>query len=150
MNKNEHSQTTTDPDMDLNIELDSAQPELSSAIIILYGLEVNFSANLLHRALKVYQCSQAHSYTTPYSSSILGPLIFNPNSISAYLSNLWAQLESNLNDEANAQLKLERIARKLEKYIPLKNVSITLKEPCVRLYPYSHFIISSIACQVII
>jgi hypothetical protein len=135
--------------MDLNIELNQSHPDMDSIVFLFYGTEVNVSANLLHRVEKIIECALAHTYSHRYDSQANPPpLVFNANSISAYLSDLFAQHETSLTDELNAQLKLERIARKLEKYIPLTNLSVTLKEPHVRFHPFSHFMIAPIASQV--
>jgi hypothetical protein len=136
--------------MDLNIELNSSHPDMASQVLILYSIDVNLSANLVHRVSKIIECAYAHTYSQPYSTKALSPPVFNPNSISAYLADLLAQHEqlNSATDEINAQLKLERIARKLEKYIPLTSLSITFKEPHVRFHPYSHFFIAPIASQV--
>ena len=137
-----------DSEMDINIELSSSHPDIASLVFILYDIEVNVSANLLHRTVKMFECSRQHEYTRPYSTLAHSPPVFNENSISAYLAELMSQQELNATDEISTQLHLKRIAKKLEKYIPLMNVSCTIKNPKIKMHPYSHFLIASIASQV--
>lgn len=120
--------------MDINLELNPNQPDIFSLNFIFYGIQVNVSANLIHRLVKIYDCSLAHTYTEPYASLT-----------SAKSSTSLTELV--LIDDLSSKTNTEKLARKFEKYIPTLNYTFTFKEPVIKFHPYSHFLIASIASQ---
>ena len=104
--------------------LDKSQPDdVFSMCFIFYGLRVNVSANFLHRAFKVFDCSQKHSYTHAYA---VDPYEF------------LSQRSTSISDELTLKLMVESLAKKFEKYVPLFNETFTFKDPVIKFYPYSH------------
>lgn len=116
--------------MDLSLELSPNHPDIFSLYFIFYGIELNLSANLIHRLVKLYDCSQSHSYQEPYSSLV-------------HLNE--TEPGSPVEDQ-----NPEKLAKKFEKYIPIVNYTFTFKDPIIKMHPYSHFLIAPIVSQVIL
>ena len=136
-NKIENATTTALDSSDLNSSQIMSPNDIYSQSFIFYGLELNISANFFHRLFKLIDRAQSHSYSRPYSSFYL-------NQQSNFNSQLDTSMtEVNLNNEINSKLNIESLAKKLEKHIPLINTTFTLKDPSIKFYPYSHFLIST-------
>ena len=119
-----------------NIEADldtklNINPDKFSLYFLFYKIELNLSANLLHRVLKIYEISQSHLYTEPYSS------LNQPNE--SKLAEADAADDSN---HIRQKLNVEKLAKKYEKYLPLFSYNIVFKEPLIKFHPYSHFLMS--------
>ena len=90
----------------------------------------------MHRILKVYESCQSHSYSRPYSSG---------------LSNKQQKQQANITEidslagsyHEQQKINIEKMAKKFEKYLPHLNHSIILKEPVIKIHPYSHFLVTS-------
>ena len=143
-NKTSEQQSEND-DNDLEISnKEMPKPDISSLYLLLYKIELNLSANFMHRMLKLYESSQSHAYKRPYSS-----LSSCNSSSSSYLNlnDLVVTTTTTTIDTNNLagsyheqqKLNIERMAHKLEKYVPLISYNIILKEPSIRFHPYSHF-----------
>lgn len=105
------------------------KPEVYSFYLLLYKIELNLSANFMHRFLKIYESTQTHSYTQAYSSNVIKPA----NSIESLTGSYHEQQKTSI----------ERLAHKFEKYSPLMNYNIILKEPSIQLHPYSHYLVAN-------
>jgi hypothetical protein len=88
--------------------------DIFSLYLLFYSFDINFSANLLHRAMKIYEASQNHSYSHRYSSE------YTPTDI----------IDSN---------HIAEMARKFEKNVPLQHMTFIFKTPIVKIYPFTHF-----------
>ena len=102
--------------------------DVFSMCFIFYGINVNVSANFLHRAVKVFESSQKHSYTHAYAAD---PYEF------------FSQKNTNINDDMSIKLMVENLAKKFEKYVPIFNETFTFKDPVIRFYPYTHSSLAS-------
>jgi len=112
------------------------KPDISSLYLILYKIELNLSANFMHRMLKLYESSQSYAYKRPYSS------VSNRSSSNLNLNEVQVtSIDTNLAGSYHEQQKLniERMAHKFEKDVPLISYNIILKEPSIRFHPFAHF-----------
>jgi vacuolar protein sorting-associated protein 13B len=136
-NKIENTTTGLDSS-DLNSSQFMSSNDIYSQSFIFYGLELNISANFFHRLFKLIDRAQSNSYSRPYSSYYLNQQsTLNTSKLDSSFNEL------NLNNEINSKINIESLAKKLEKHIPLINTTFTLKDPSIKFYPYSHFLIST-------
>lgn len=138
-----------DEDFEMDIKLNSNAQEINSLYVILYGVEVNFSANLMHRLLKLYDCSKSHAYTESYMAKFASNR--EREAAAAVAAGLRPenppQPTSASMDDILTKISIEKAAKNLEKHLPAFNLTIMLKEPLLKLHPYSHFSIAPIASQ---
>ena len=113
---------------ELETDQSSSQPDIFSLYFIFYGIDINLSANFVHRVFKLYDCSRMHNYTQPYSQL---------NDHNDGLSG------SNFGDEASSKIMIENLAKKFEKYVPLFNQTFVFKDPSIKFHPYSHLLLTS-------
>lgn len=73
----------------------------------------------------------SHTYSEPYGSL---------KSVCHDTSNM-----ENVNEEYSSADDIEKIAKHLEKNISFANFTMLVKEPVVKLHPYSHYLIAPIA-----
>ena len=131
--KDEQQQQQQINDESIETNLNS---DVFSFYLLLYKIELNLSANFMHRILKVYESCQSHSYSRPYSSG---------------LSNKQQKQQANITEidslagsyHEQQKINIEKMAKKFEKYLPHLNHSIILKEPVIKIHPYSHFLVTS-------
>jgi len=116
-------------DEDANIK---EEKDVFSLCLLFYGLNINLSADFLHRAFKVFDCSQKHSYTHVFASD---PYEF------------LSQNNATATDELSVKQMVETMAKKFEKYVPLFNQTFTFKDPVIRFYPYSHSLLTTTTNQ---
>jgi hypothetical protein len=102
--------------------------------------------------MKIWDCSQSHSYTEPYSS---GKPITSPTTTATTNSDN-NQTSSNPNEsttsigsdiDLNSEVDIEKLAKSLEKHLPKSNLTLLLKDPTIKLHPYSHYLIAPIAAS---
>ena len=123
--RNQGEDTTENFDAD-----DKNEPgdDIFSVCLLFYGFNVNLSADFLHRAFKLFDCSQKHSYTHVYANDPYESL---------------SQNNSPVNDEFSLKQTVETLAKKFEKYVPIFNETFTFKDPVIRFYPYSHSLLTT-------
>ena len=105
-----------------------SKPDIFSLYILFYNIQVNLSANFLHRFLKIYECYQSHLYTQPYST-------YGVNQ--SRLAETVEDLEPA--NHRKQKIQIDSLARRFEKYLPLLKQSFVFKEPIIKFHPYSHF-----------
>ncbi|CAF0864916.1 unnamed protein product, partial [Brachionus calyciflorus] len=123
---------------DVDIKLEINQPDIFSLYFILYSVEINVSANLIHRLCKLYDCSLDHGYYEPYAKNDK----FKSDSSTSLLDGC-----DGVDPSSPLSHSPVKMARKFEKYIPVVNQNFIFKQPVIKFHPYSHFLIAPIASQ---
>ncbi|RNA25153.1 vacuolar sorting-associated 13B isoform X1, partial [Brachionus plicatilis] len=125
-----------EPSEDVDIELSTNQADIFSLYFIFYSVEINVSANLVHRLCKIYECCLNHQYTEPYSRFQK----LKSESNSSFVESVESV------DQIGTQSPIKK-ARQFEKHTPIRMTNFIFKQPLIKFYPYSHFLIAPIASQ---
>ena len=122
------------------------EKELASMYLVFYNLKLNISANLVHRVLKIYDRSQAHSYARPYSSLTSLSTLTGATALSNEAPATADEMTTS-SVKSNRPLLTEALAKRFEKYLPLRTSNFILKEPLVVIQPFTHLFMSSTLSQ---
>ena len=119
---------------------------IAALSFIFYGLQLNISANLLHQVLMLVDRSQTRPYKKPYSSNAAGLQDTGETAAGAGGDKANEAAAGEVNVDLDS---IELMAMQFEKYVAQFSTTVTLKEPAIRFYPYSHFLIptSRVICM---
>lgn len=122
---------------DINLEPITNQTDIFSLYFLFYSVEINFSANLMHRLCKIYECCLNQEYKDAYSRA---------KKLTCESNTSFAE-SSEGTDPSPSQSPIKK-ARQFEKHTPKKVTNFVFKQPTIKFHPYSHFLIAPIASQV--
>jgi hypothetical protein len=109
---------------------------------LFYDVHVNFSANLLHRFMKLYDGLYSRKYARPYSSLNRQSIPANSFSTSGVSTNGYDMPSESTSTNLEDKKDFENLARKLEKHVLLSKYNFVFKKPLILLHPYSHLIVT--------
>lgn len=123
---------------DVDIELSTSQADIFSLQFLFYSVEINVSANLMHRLCKIYECCLNHGYTEPYS---------RVQNLRCESNTSFGESVESVDHPYPTSSPMKK-ARKFQNHIPVRVTNFIFKQPTIKLHPYSHFLIAPIASQV--